>query len=129
MSYYSDNALIEKLVVKDSLLVEGDCIITGALTADVSGLTADFTVVDASIVILRNKDVVIDASIVALQGADKTFATNASVGTALNPFATNASIGVAGFVKKTDFVYVIDNSINWTAPDGSIWSWTVKKVT
>jgi hypothetical protein len=52
-----------------------------------------------------------DASIVALQTADKTFATNASVGTNMQKKLT-----------------IVDTSMYWTGPDTSIWSWKVTKV-
>ena len=73
----------------------------------------DLVQLDASVVILRAKDVTIDASISALRLADGAFATNASVG--------------SNMVAKSKFS-VVDSSMYYTMPDTSIFMWTVTKV-
>ena len=87
--------------------------VESAMTALELGDSGAIVTVDASIVVLRNTNVVQDASIGALRLADNTFATNASVG--LN------------MISKSAFVYVVDGSLSWVAPDGSTWTWAVTK--
>ena len=53
-----------------------------------------------------------DASIIELRNTDLTFATNASVGLALQPYATNASIGLADFAKNASLgLYATNASV------------------
>lgn len=71
---------------------------------------------DSSITKLFNQDITINASIGLLINADKTFATNASVGLALAPYATNASVGLALSAYTTN----ASANLKFTTVDGSL---------